>query len=50
MGNNVSTVAVGITTVENRLTISDKNCTVRVGPTGEASTAENKRQLLLIQP
>ena len=47
MGNDVSTVAVGVTTDENRLTISDKNCTVGVGPTGEASAAEHTSQLLL---
>ena len=46
VGIDVSTVDVGIK-VENRLTISDKNCTVGVGPTGEASAAENRHQLLL---
>ena len=46
VGNDVSTVTVGIATVE-RLKISDKKSIVGVGPTDEASAAENRNQLLL---
>ena len=36
----MSTVGVGVTTGDTRLTIADENCTAGVGPTDEASAAK----------